>query len=125
MELAESLQEESLLLVVGESESLDDLGGSGGTYGEGLSRADHALGTPLVLEDGSGLVDLLVSNMKLVNLSESFSGLGLSLLNLETVVGALGRLVVEACKVHVVEIEALISRLGTLSLDFGGGEVLG
>ena len=87
VELAESLQKHSLLLVVGEGKSLDGLGGMDGTLLDGLGRDRGSLGGPLVLGDGGGLVDGLVSNMELVNLSESLSGLGLCLLSGEAILG--------------------------------------
>ena len=73
VELAESLQKESLLLVVGEGESLDGLGGMVGSLLDGLSGDGGSLGSPLVLGNGGGLVDGLMSNVELVNLSEGLS----------------------------------------------------
>ena len=125
VELAESLQKESLLLVVGEGKSLDGLGGMVGSLLDGLSGDDSSLGSPLVLGNGGGLVDGLMSDVELVNLSEGLSGLGLSLLNGETMLGALSRLVMEASKVHLIAVETLVSGLGTLLLNLKSGTLLG
>ena len=125
VELAESLQKESLLLVVGEGKSLDGLGGMVGSLLDGLGGDGSSLGTPLVLGHGGGLVDGLMSNMELVNLSEGLSGLGFSLLSAETVLGGLSRLVMEASKVHVIRVETLVSGSGTLWLNLESGALLG
>ena len=125
VELAESLQKESLLLVVGEGESLDGLGGMVGSLLDGLSGDGSSLGTPLVLGDGGGLVDGLMGNMELVNLSEGLSGLGLSLLSGKTNSGSLSGLVMEASKVHLVVVETLISGSSTLWLNLKSGTLLG
>ena len=125
VELAESLQKESLLLVVGEGKSLDGLGGMVGSLLDGLSGDGSSLGTPLVLGHGGGLVDGFVSNVELVNLSEGLSGLGLGFLSGETVLGRLSRLVMEASKVQGMRVEALISGSCTLWLNFKSGALLG
>lgn len=95
VELAESLQKECLLLVVGEGKSLDGLGGVVGSLLDGGGRDSGSLGSPSVLGDSGGLVDGLVCNMELVNLSEGLSRLGLSLLGSKTVLGRFSRLAVE------------------------------
>ena len=77
MELAKSLQKECLLLVVGEGKSLEGLGAMVGSLLDGLGGDSSSLGIPLVLGDGGGLVDGLMSDVELVNLSEGLSGLGL------------------------------------------------
>ena len=125
VELAKSSEEKGLLLVVGEGQSLDGLGGVSSTLLDGLHRAALVGGTPLVLSDGGGLVVSLMSDMKLVDLSESLILLGLSLLNLEAVVGAAGGLVVESGEVHIVFVEAFTSGFGTLLLDLEGRVFLG
>ena len=53
-------------------------------------------------------MDGFVSNMELVNLSESLSGLGLSLLSGEAILVGLSGLVMEPSKVHFVVVEALM-----------------
>ena len=125
VELAESLQKESLLLVVGEGESLDGLSGMVGSLLDGLSGDGGSLGSPLVLGNGGGLVDGLMSNVELVNLSEGLSGLGLSLLSGETILGSLSGLVMEASKVHNIGVEALVSGFGSLLLNLKSGALLG
>ena len=122
---AESLQKECLLLVVGEGKSLDGLGGVVGSLLDRLGGDSGSLGTPGVLGHSSGLVDGLVGNVELVNLSEGLSGLGLGLLSGETVLGGLSRLVVEPGKVQWGGVEALTSGSGTLLLNFKSGMLLG
>ena len=125
MELAESLQKECLLLVVGEGESLDGLGGVSGTLLDGLGRDVSTGGTPLVLGDGGGLMEGFMGNVELVNLSESLFFLGLCLLDAETVLGALGRLVMHTSKVQMIVVEALISCFSSLLLDLEGRMTFG
>ena len=88
MEFTESLQEEGLLLVVGESQSLDGLGGMSGTLVDLDGRVAQASGTPWVLGNSSALVVRFVSNVDGVNLLESLLLLGVLLLTGETIGGA-------------------------------------
>ena len=125
VELAESLQKECLLLVVGEGKSLDGLSGMNGTLLDGLSRDGSSLNSPLVLGDSGGLVDSLMGNVEVVNLSEGLSGLGLSLLSGEAVCGRLSGLVMETGEIHLIGVEALKSGLHALWLDLKSGEILG
>ena len=125
VELTESLQKECLLSVVGERKSLDGLGGMGGSLLDGSGGDTSTLGSPDVLGDGGGLVNGFMSKIEFVNLSESDILLGLGLLDVETELVGISRLVVESSKVHFVRVEALLSNLVTLLLDFEGGVTLG
>ena len=125
VELAESLQKECLLLVVGEGKSLDGLGGVDGTLLDRLGRDGSTLGSPLVLGDGGGLVDGLVSKVELVNLSESLVLLGFSLLSGETDGRAACGLIVETSEVQSIRVEALFSGFSSLGLNLEGGVTLG
>ena len=125
VELAKSLQKESLLLVIGECKSLDGLGGTGGSLLDGDGRDICTLGSMDVLGDGGGLVNSFMSKIEFVNLSESHILLGFGLLIVETELVALSRLVVESSKVHSIRVEALLSNLITLLLDLKGGVMLG
>jgi hypothetical protein len=125
VEFAESSQKECLLLVVGEHKSLDGLGGMGGSLLDGSGGDISSLGTISVLGDGGGLVNGFMSNIELVNLSECLILLGLGLLDVESELVALSRLVVVSSKVHSIRVEALSSLLSALGLDFGGRKTLG
>jgi hypothetical protein len=125
VELAESLQKECLFLVVGESKSLDGLGGFGSSLLDGNGTDVSTLGSVDVGCDGGGLVNGFMGNIELVNLSEGDVLLGLSFLDGETELVALSRLVVVSSKVHSIRVEALLSSFSTLRLDFEGGKVLG
>tara|TARA_B110000503_G_C6942271_1_gene327467 strand:+ start:226 stop:732 length:507 start_codon:yes stop_codon:yes gene_type:complete len=125
VELAKSFQKECLLLVVGEGKSLEGLGAMVGSLLDGLGGDSSSLGIPLVLGDGGGLVDGLMSDVELVNLSEGLSGLGLRLLGSKTVLVSLSRLVMEAGQVHLVGVEALESGFSTLLLNLECGTLFG
>ena len=56
MESGQSLEEESLLLVVGEGKSLDSLGGSSGSFLDSLGGGRETSGTVGALGNSSGLV---------------------------------------------------------------------
>jgi hypothetical protein len=128
VELAESLEEESLLLLVGERKSLDDLSGMVGASLESRGGNLGADGSG-ALGDGLSGLSLVVGNREVEDLSEGSTLLGLALLSGEAVSAVLGVTlsgsVVEAGEVKRIVGEALTSRLGTLLSDDKGRVVLG
>jgi len=125
VQLAESLEQKSLLLVVGMGQALDDLSGMRGTSLDALVRCRLKGSTVLVLRDGSGLVVGFVSNFEVVNLSEGLLALRLSLLSNEAELRTVGGLVVESGQVQWAVVEAFLSRFGSFLLDLEGRGVLG
>ena len=114
MELTESSKKNLLLGIVGESKTLNNLGGSDGS----LNILDGIVGSSgLVLGNSVGLVVLLVANSELVASSEGLAGLGWESVDGETVLVVGGRGVVEAGEVHWVGVHGLVSGSHALVLS--------
>ena len=96
MEFAESSKENSLLFVVGESQSLDGLGGMNGSSFDGNFGVQQFGTLPFVVKNLRGFttISVFMSKMKLVLEGSSFLGFGLNFLGGETELRGTGRLVV-------------------------------